>query len=158
MSLAAVFRAVQECRAKPPGDPQRIIVVLAPSGFGLPLLYCELLRRRGAVFVPAGQLDQKRLGFLKLLAHRTRLVPLLLASAAAWRRWTRRRTLEAALIRRRTHLVVELDAPSSDNTECSVSMKPLHAPPSLPSPRKTGRGWPQAGRGVGRKAVTATAH
>jgi hypothetical protein len=115
MSLAAVFDAVQECRAKPPGDPQRIIVLLAPSGFGLPVLYCELLRRRGAVILQAGQLDQKRLGFLKLLAHRTRVVPLLLASAAAWRRWTRRRTLEAAQIRRRTHLVVELDEPSSDN-------------------------------------------
>jgi len=98
MSLAAVFHAVQECRAKPPGDPQRIIVVLAPSDCGLPLLYCELLRRRGAVILQAGSLDRKRLGFLKLLAHRTRVVPLLLASAAAWRRWTRRRTLEAAQI------------------------------------------------------------
>jgi hypothetical protein len=117
MSLAAVFHAVQECRAKPPGDPQRIIVVLAPSDCGLPLLYCELLRRRGAVILQAGSLDRKRLGFLKLLAHRTRVVPLLLASAAAWRRWTRRRTLEAAQIRRRTHLVVELDEPSSDNTQ-----------------------------------------
>jgi len=116
MSLAAVFQAVQECRAKPPGDPQRIIVLLAPSGFGLPRLYCELLRRRGAVILQAGQLDQKRLGFLKLLAHRTRVVPLLLASAAAWRCWTRRRILEAAQIRRRTHLVVEFDAPSSENT------------------------------------------
>lgn len=115
MSMAAVFHAVQECRAKPPGDPQRIIVLLAPSGFGLPLLYCQLLRRRGAVIVQAGQLDRKRLGFLKLLAHRTRVVPLLLASAAAWCRWNRRRILEAAQIRRRTHLVVELDEPSSDN-------------------------------------------
>jgi hypothetical protein len=115
MSLAAVFRAVQECRAKPAGDPQRIIVLLAPSGFGLPLIYCQLLRRRGAVLVQAGQLDQKRLGFLKLLAHRTRVVPLVLASAAAWRLWTRRRTLEAAQIRRRTHLVVEFDEPTSEN-------------------------------------------
>ncbi len=116
MSLAAVFRAVQECRAKPSGDPQRIIVLLAPSGFGLPLLYRELLRRRGAVLVPAGQLDQARLGFLKFLAHRTRVVPLLMASADAWRRWCQRRTIEAAQIRRRTYLVAELDAPFSDNT------------------------------------------
>jgi hypothetical protein len=115
MSLEAVFQAVQECRAKPAGDPQRIIVLLGPSGFGLPMLYCELLRRRGAVIVQAGRLDQKRLGFLKLLAHRTRVVPLLLASAAAWRHWTRRRILDAALIRRRTHLVVELDEPLSEN-------------------------------------------
>jgi hypothetical protein len=116
MSLASVFQAVQECRAKPDGDPQRIIVLLAPSGFGLPLLYCELLRRRGAVLVQGGQLDKRCLGFIKLLAHRTRVVPLLLASATAWRRWTRRRTLEAALIRRRTHLIVELDAAPSHNT------------------------------------------
>jgi hypothetical protein len=115
MSLAAVFRAVQECRAKPSGDPQRIIVVLAPSEFGLPALYCELLRQRGAVLVRAGSMDKGRLGFLKLLAHRTRLVPLLLASAGVWRRWNQRRTLESAQIRRRTHLVVEFDAPSSVN-------------------------------------------
>jgi hypothetical protein len=115
MSLAAVFRAVQECRAKPPGDPQRIIVLLAPSDFGLPQLYCDLLRHRGAVLVQAGSMDKGGLGFLKLLAHRTRLVPLLLASAGVWRRWNQRRTFEAAQIRRRTHLVVELDAPSSDN-------------------------------------------
>ena len=114
VSLAALFQAVQECRLKPAGDPQRIIVLLGPSGFGLPLLYSELLRRRGAVLVQAGQLDQKCLGFIKLLAHRTRVVPLLLASATAWKRWTRRQTLEAAQIRRRTHLVVELDEPSSD--------------------------------------------
>jgi hypothetical protein len=115
MSLAIVLHAVQECRAKPVGDPQRIIVLLAPSGFGLPSGYCEMLRRRGGIVMAGGQMDQKRLGFLKLLTHRTRVVPLLLASAAAWRRWSRRRTLEAALIRRRTHLVVEFDAPSSDN-------------------------------------------
>jgi hypothetical protein len=115
MSLAAIFQAVQECRAKPAGDPQRIIVLLGPSGFELPLLYCELLRRRGAVILQAGQLDQNRLGFLKLLANRTRVVPLLLASAAAWRHWTRRRVIDAAQIRRRTHLVVELDEPSAKN-------------------------------------------
>jgi len=116
MSLAAVFRAVQECRAKPSGDPQRIIVLLAPSAFGLPLLYRELLRRRGAVLVQAGQLDQARVGFLKFLAHRTRVVPLLLASAGVWRRWRRRRPIEAAQIRRRVHLVAELDAPFCENT------------------------------------------
>lgn len=115
MPLAAIVNAVQECRSKPAGDPQRIIVLLAPSGFGIPLPYCQLLRRRGAVLMQAGQLDEKRLGFIKLLAHRTRLVPLLLASASAWQRWTRRRTLEAAQIRRRTHLVVQLDEPLCDN-------------------------------------------
>jgi hypothetical protein len=115
VSLSALFQAVQECRSKPAGDPQRIIVLLGPSGFGLPLLYSELLRRRGAVLVHASQLDKKCLSFIKLLAHRTRVVPLLLASAASWNRWTRRQALEAAQIRRRTHLVVELDEPSSGN-------------------------------------------
>ena len=124
-SLAAIFSAVEECRAKPSGDPQRIVILLAPPGFGLPWLYCHLLRKRGAVLMQAGALDAKRLGFIKLLAHRTRLVPLLLASATAWRSWTRRRTLEAAQIRRRTHLVVELDAASTDDSyEAPITMKP----------------------------------
>jgi len=124
-SLAAIFSAVEECRAKPSGDPQRIVILLAPSGFGLPWLYGHLLRKRGAVLMQAGALDAKRLGFIKLLAHRTRLVPLLLASASAWRSWTRRRTLEAAQIRRRTHLVVELDAALSDYSyEAPITMKP----------------------------------
>jgi hypothetical protein len=116
LSLAAVFRAVQECRAKPAGDPQRIIVLLAPLDFGLPLLYCELLRQRGAVLVRGGALDKSRLVFLKFLAHRTRVVPLLLTSPEVWRRWNRRRPLEAAQIRRRTYLVVECDAASSANS------------------------------------------
>jgi hypothetical protein len=76
ISLAAVLRAVQECRAKPLGDPQRIVVLLAPAGFGLPLPYRHTLRYHGAVLVPAGQLDQNRLRFLKTLAHHTRIVPL----------------------------------------------------------------------------------
>jgi hypothetical protein len=116
LCLAAVFRAVQECRAKPSGDPQRIIVLLGPPGLGLPLLYRDLLQRRGAVIMLAGSMDKKRVGFLKLLANRTRVVPLLLATAEAWRCWKRRRPLEAALIRRRTHLVVELDDSSYDKT------------------------------------------
>jgi hypothetical protein len=116
-SLVAVFRGIQECRAKLPGDPQRIIVLLAPPEFGLPRLYCDLLRQRGAVLVKAASLDKSRVGFLKRLAHRTRCVPLLLANAGVWRRWNRRRTLEAAQIRRRTHLVVEFKAPASDNAD-----------------------------------------
>jgi hypothetical protein len=115
MSLKAVLRAVQECRAKPLGDPQRIVVLLAPAGFGLPLLHGRKLRHHGAVLVPAGQMDKARARFLKLLAHRTRVVPLLLASAEVWRAWNRRRPLESAQIRRRTHLVVELGDPSSEN-------------------------------------------
>jgi hypothetical protein len=114
--MSAIFRAVQECRAKPSGDPQRIIVMLAPPGFALPLLYCQLLRRRGAVLLSAGSMDKQRVSLLKLLANRTRLVPLVLATTEAWQRWRRRRSVDSAQIRRRTHLVVEFDAPSSANT------------------------------------------
>jgi hypothetical protein len=116
MSLTAVLRAVQECRAKPLGDPQRIIVLLAPADFGLSAPCRQTLQRRGAVLVPAGQLDQSRLRFLKLLAHRTRVVPLLLASVEFWRAWNECQTQEAAQIRRRTFLVFQLDQPSSENT------------------------------------------
>src|ERR1700722_3479472 len=114
-SLVAVFRGVRECRAKLPGDPQRIIVLLAPPEFGLPPFYRALLRHRGAVLVQGASLDKSRVGFLKLLAHRTRRVPLLLANAGVWRRWNRRCTREAAQIRRRTYLVVEIQAPTPGN-------------------------------------------
>ena len=116
MSMSAVLSAVQECRAKPLGDPQRIIVLLGSAGLALPQTDRKALRHSGAVLVPAERLDQNRLRFIKLLAHRTRLVPLLLASIEVWRAWSRRRTLEAARIRRRTHLVVLLDEPSPENT------------------------------------------
>ena len=115
-ALAAVLSAVEECRAKPLGDPQRIIVLQAPQGFGVPRLYRQALRHRGAILVPAGPMDRNRVRFLKLLAHRTRAVPVLLAGAEDWRRWNRSRPLAAAQIRRRTHLAVELDAPSTENT------------------------------------------
>jgi hypothetical protein len=114
-SLSALFGAVRECRAKPPGDPQRIIVLLAPSLGQAPPLRRGPLRRRGALLVEGDELDTARLNFLKFLANRTRIVPLLLASARAWKQWNRRRALEAAQIRRRTHMVLELGAPSSIN-------------------------------------------
>jgi hypothetical protein len=116
LSLAAVLRAVRECRAKPLGDPQRIIVLLAPAGFDLPLLCRRALRRRGAVLLQAGQLDHNRLRFLKLLAHRTRVAPVLLAGDGIWRAWNRRRPLEAAQIRRRTHAIVQLNELCPQNT------------------------------------------
>ncbi len=100
-AVEAVLSAVQECRAKPLGDPQRIVVLLAPSGFGLPPLFRQALRRSGAILVPAGAMDRNRVRFIKLLAHRTRVVPLLLANFEDWRRWNRRQPLVAAQIRRR---------------------------------------------------------
>lgn len=110
-TLTAVIRAVRECRAKPLGDPQRIIVLLLPAGFGLPVSFCQWLRQNGAVLMPAEVLDNDRLRFLKLMAHRTCAVPFLVATVEGWRGWTKRRTLAAAQIRRRTHLAVELKEP-----------------------------------------------
>ena len=111
-SLSEVLCGVQECRAKPLGDPQRIIVVLTPPGAGLPQSYRQALRLRGAMLVPTGPMDRNRVRFIKLLAHRTRFVPVLLASVDEWRRWHRRQPLTAAQIRRRTFMTVELEAPS----------------------------------------------
>jgi hypothetical protein len=114
-SMSAVLCGVQECRAKPLGDPQRIIVVLAHPGCRLAPSHCRALRHRGALLVPAGPMDRNRVRFIKLLAHRTRVVPVLLARVDEWRRWNRRQPLTSAQIRRRTYLVVELTAPSSVN-------------------------------------------
>jgi len=107
-SLNAVLNAATDCHAKPLGDPQRIIVLLAPPGFDLPSLYHRALGQRGAVVVPAGPMNPYRVTFLKLLTHRTRVVPVLLASVLDWRRWNRSRPLAAAQIRRRTVMVIEL--------------------------------------------------
>jgi hypothetical protein len=122
MSLTAVLSAVLECRAKSLGDPQRIIVVLGPPGFELSELFRRAVQHHGALLVPAGPMEPTCVTYLKRLANRTRVVPLLLASAETWRQWTRRRPQEAAQIRRRTHLVVELEArPSTDlHSETSI--------------------------------------
>jgi hypothetical protein len=131
-ALKAVLAAVQNCQAKPLGDPQRIIVLLAPPGFALPPLYRQALRHRGAVLVPAGTMDRNRVRFLKLLAHRTRVVPVLLAGAEDWRNWNRRQPLAAAQIRRRTVMVTELEAPSIiDN--CA---RPHESSRACPAPRE----------------------
>jgi len=114
-SMSDVLCSVQECRAKPLGDPQRIIVVLMPPGAGLPASYCQALRHHGAMLVPAGPMDPNRVRFIKLLANRTRIVPVLLASAEDWRSWRRRQPIAAAQIRRRTFMTAELKAPSFVN-------------------------------------------
>jgi hypothetical protein len=106
--LAAVFRAVSECRAKPAGDPQRIIIVLSP-GDG----------RRAApplatvVVVDAALFGPQELETLARLVNRTRAVPVLRVSEEAWRAWARRWPRQSAQIRRRTHLIVRLDQPST---------------------------------------------
>jgi hypothetical protein len=111
-SLFSLLRAVEECRQKPLGDPQRIIVVLAPPGGGLTQKYRQALRQRGALLVPAGLMDRSRVRFIKLLAHRTRFVPVVLAIAEDWRRWYRRQPIPAAQIRRRIFMMSELVAHS----------------------------------------------
>ena len=113
-ALAAVLSAVQECRAKPLGDPQRIIVVQTAQGVGMSQLYRQALRHRGAILVPAGAMDRNRVRFIKLLAHRTRFVPVLVASVDEWRNWHRRQPLTSAQIRRRTFMTIELESPSLD--------------------------------------------
>jgi hypothetical protein len=110
--MSELLCGVQECRVKPLGDPQRIIVVLTPPGAGLPQTYRQALRLRGALLVPAGLMDPNRVRFIKLLAHRTRFVPVLLADVEEWRRWHRRQPIAAAQIRRRTFMKVELEATS----------------------------------------------
>jgi len=113
--MSDVLCGVQECRVKPLGDPQRIIVVLTPPGAGLPQSYRQALQVRGALLVPAGPMDRNRVRFIKLLAHRTRFVPVLLAHVDAWRHWHRRQPITAAQIRRRTFMIVQLEAPSPAN-------------------------------------------
>jgi hypothetical protein len=112
--MSEALCAVQECRAKPLGDPQRIIVVLTPPGAGLPQSYRQALRLRGAMLVAAGPMDRNRVRFIKLLAHRTRFVPVLVASVDEWRNWHRRQPLTSAQIRRRTFMTIELESPSLD--------------------------------------------
>jgi hypothetical protein len=89
--------------------------LLMPPGAKLPQGFCQALRHCGAMLVPAGDMDRTRVRFLKLLAHRTRLVPVFLAHVEAWRRWHRSQPLTAAQIRRRTFLVAELKAPTFIN-------------------------------------------
>ncbi|HEY3862604.1 MAG TPA: hypothetical protein VGO59_12025 [Verrucomicrobiae bacterium] len=108
ITLETVLQAVHECRHKPLGDPQRIIVLLAPSGSSLPLPTLQELRKLGAMLVQAGQLDFDRVKFLKMLANRTRVVPLLFVAADFWRGWSMRHPIEAAQIHRRTYLVIDL--------------------------------------------------
>jgi hypothetical protein len=105
--LNAVFRAVLECRAKPAGDPQRIIIVLSPGdgGRAAPPL-------AAVVVADATLFGREELETLTCLVNRTRAVPVLRVSEDAWR-WPR----QAAQIRRRTHLIVSLSQPTTqENT------------------------------------------
>jgi hypothetical protein len=106
MSMAAIFRAVHECRTKPVGDPQRIIILLAPAldERTAPPLTTVLVS-------DAATFGRQELENLTHLVNHTRAVPVLRVSEEAWHGWNRRWPRQAAQIRRRTHLVVKLNQP-----------------------------------------------
>jgi hypothetical protein len=112
VSLAAVLRAVNECRAKPPGDPQRIIIVLTPAdgGRAAPPL-------PSVVVADAALFGCQELETLTRLVNRTRAIPVLRVSEEAWRRWARRWPRQTAQIRRRTHLIVRLNEPQTQDIQ-----------------------------------------
>jgi len=109
MSLAAVFRAVQECRAKPPGDPQRIIILLAPAPNDP-----DAPPLASVVVANATPFGRQELEAITRLVNLTQAVPVLRVSEEAWRGWSRRWPRQAAQIRRRTHLLVKLSQTQSN--------------------------------------------
>jgi hypothetical protein len=135
-SFDPVLRAVEECRAKPAGDFQRIVVVLAPPDRARSRLCGALAQRCGATLVTAASIRQRHLleqvmrpcfyggrpvlaidqaeylgreelDTLKLLINLTPVVLVLLSTAQAYRAWDQRWPIEARQIRRRAHLVLE---------------------------------------------------
>lgn len=121
-AFAASLRAIEECRARPPYDYQRIVICLTNS----PDLGPRLARRSGAVLTgPARPLDS-RLGAAVVVVeragdcgremlesivnyvNRTRGVVVLLVTRQSFTRWHDRWRIPAAQIRRRTRLTVEI--------------------------------------------------
>jgi hypothetical protein len=127
---------VEECRAKPPDDFQRIVVILAPPDRQRSRLCGALAQRCRATLLTAASIRQRHLlqplvrlclqggrpilaidqaeylgreelQTLKLLINLTPAVLLLLSTAPAYRNWNQRWPIEASQIRRRTHLVLE---------------------------------------------------
>ena len=101
--LDAVLCAIGECRAKPASDPQRIIILMAPGDGGK-----AALPRAPVVVMDAALFGPQELETLTRLVNRTRAVPVLRVSEDALRGWARRWPRQAAQIRRRTHLIVNL--------------------------------------------------
>jgi hypothetical protein len=115
--------AVDECRAKPPNDYQRIIICLTAG----PRLGSELARRCGAVLNGPGlPLDSKSdsavivveeaercsremLESIVFFVNRTRGVVALLAAMGSLAKWRARWRIQADQIRRRTHIIIQLD-------------------------------------------------
>jgi hypothetical protein len=122
-AFGALMAAIEECRAKPSYDYQRIILCLTTR----PDLGPKLARRSGAALIgPAPPLSSKRaspaliveraqdcsremLESIVLFVNRTRGVVVLLATARALARWHDGWRIPAAQIRRRTHITIEFD-------------------------------------------------
>ncbi|MGA2748843.1 MAG: hypothetical protein ABSG59_08715 [Verrucomicrobiota bacterium] len=58
--LDAVLDAVEQCRAKPANDYERIIIFLTPCGAARAILGREMVKRLGAVLVGANPLWEER--------------------------------------------------------------------------------------------------
>jgi hypothetical protein len=120
-AFEALIGAIEECRAKPSYDYQRIIICHANS----PDLGRRLARRSGAALAGPGRpLDSNHalavlvvekagdcsLEMLESIVHfvnRTRGVLVLLAPAESFTKWHDRWRSPAAQIRRRTHITIE---------------------------------------------------
>jgi hypothetical protein len=136
-ALRPVLRAIEECRAKAPGDFQRILVILAPPDRARSRLAGRLAKCSNTTLVTTASIRQRHLlerlmrpcfeggrpviaidqaeylggeelEALNLLINLTPAVLVLLATAQGCRTWEQRWPLEAGRIRRRTHLVLDL--------------------------------------------------
>jgi hypothetical protein len=121
-AVQAALAAIEECRAKPAYDYQRIILCLGDS----PGLGPRLARRSGAALLgPSRTLSLKRppaavivqrvgersLGVLESIVYfinRTRGVVVLLVTAEELARWHDAWPIAAAQLRRRTHVAIDL--------------------------------------------------
>jgi hypothetical protein len=122
-ALEAVIGGIEECRAKPPYDYQRIIICHTNS----PSLGPELARRSGAALAgpvcpldlkcapavviveKAGDCSPEMLESIVIFINRTRGVVVLLAAAETFAGWRVRWRIPADQIRRRTHLTIQFD-------------------------------------------------
>jgi len=122
-TFEALIGAIEECRAKPSYDYQRIIICHTNS----PKLGPKLARRSGAALVgharpldsrcatpvlvieKAGDCSLEMLESIVFFVNRTRGVVVLLATGQSFTRWHDRWRIPAAQLRRRTHLTIEFD-------------------------------------------------
>jgi hypothetical protein len=122
-AFEAAMRAIEECRAKPSYDYQRVIICHTNN----PDLGPKLARRSGAALAgPALPLDSKcalaviliekagdcsleMLESIVFFVNRTRGVVVLTATGQSFVRWRERWPIPAAQIRRRTHITIEFD-------------------------------------------------